>query len=169
MLLCMCKLSPPPKKAVIYNCLVEALHFGWNSTNSKFRLFCLSCWLILCHERLIYSSVHLVKTRHWSKIMFTSLFIFPNPLPTYMIITQLVIGSRLAFRVIKWSSLTGHQNFGGIRVKGETDNLFCELCSSINVFDRQFISSALLVFLLKVLQLIYIYICLLILLHVHIK
>jgi hypothetical protein len=121
-------------------------------------MFCLLHSLLLCHERLIYNYCRVLfgKTWHWSKIMFISLCIFPNPLPTYVIITQLVMGSGLACGLIKWSSCAGHQNFRDIRCKGEKDYLFCELCSLRNVGNRQFIFSAVLVFLLKVLQLIFI-------------
>lgn len=119
-------------------------------------MFCLLHSLMLCCERLIYNyySVWFGKTWHWSKIMFISLCIFTNPLPTYMIITQLVMGSGLACWLIKWSSCAGCQNFRDIRCKGEKDYLFCELCSLLNVGNRQFIFSAVLVFLLKVLHLI---------------
>jgi len=124
---------------------------------------------MLCCERLIYNyyRVQFGKTWHWSKIMFISLCIFTNPLPTHMMITQLVMGSGLACGLIKWSSCAGHQNFRGIRCKGEKDYLFCELCSLLNMGNRQFIFSAVLVFLLKVLQFnFYRYIHLLRLLHV---
>jgi hypothetical protein len=76
-----------------------------------------------------------------------------------MIITLLFFGSGLAYGVIRWGSRAGHQNFGGIRNKGENDYLFCELCSLLNVGNRQFVNSAVLVFLLKVLQLIFIDMC----------
>jgi hypothetical protein len=121
-------------------------------------MFCLLHSLMLCSERLIYNyyGVQLGKTWHWSKIMFISLCIFANPLPTYMIITQLVMGSGLACGLIKWSNCAGHQNFRDIRCKGEKDYLYCELCFLLNVGNRQFIFSAVLVFLLKVLPLMFI-------------
>jgi hypothetical protein len=85
---------------------------------------------------LIYNRVHVGTTWHWSKIMIISLCIFPNPLPTHMILTQLVIASGLTYGVIKWSSHVGHQNFGDVRNKDEKDYLFCDMCSLLNVGNR---------------------------------
>lgn len=50
----------------------EIVCFRWNSTNSKFKIFCLSCLPILCTKKKYFNSLISIiiifyKTHHWSR------------------------------------------------------------------------------------------------------